>query len=147
MIFQKKYFVPVLVIILLAVVLLFLFYNKTNNNQQLLLNKSSSAASDTAKSGATNEIVDEMPKLISMSAPKYPPKGKDEKLECTVYVRILIDINGNPVKTEIMKREGGSKEFEDSSIVAVMRSKFIPAKLKGNPVDAWVVMPFRFKLQ
>jgi len=85
--------------------------------------------------------------LISMSAPKYPPKGRDEKSECTVHVRILIDTNGNPVKTEIMKREGGSKEFEDSSIVAVMRSKFIPAKLKGNPVNAWVVIPFRFKLQ
>ena len=117
-------------------------YKSPTPNQYYL-----SDSSVAVKQNVTDQLADEMPQIIYQSAPKYPKQGLIEKLECFIYLRVLVDKIGNPVKTEIMKREGGSKEFEDSVVVAAMRSKFNPAKMKGNPVDAWVVIPYRFKLQ
>jgi len=136
-----KYTIPITIIIVTAIILIVFAVtsirtpNITKEEQP----------KDTA--GLANQIADEMPKLLKSYPPQYPKIGKMNNMECQVFAKVLIDTSGNPIKAEILKREGGVKEFEDSVIVSVMRSKFVPAKMKGKSVEAWVVLPYRFRLQ
>jgi TonB family protein len=146
---KNKYLLSVLIFALVIITVLFVSQNNltiVHGNQTPNQYYISDSSKDVKKQ-VTDQLADEMPGIINQSAPKYPKKGLIEKLECVVYVRVLVDKSGNPIKSEVMKREGGSKEFEDSVIVAAMRSKFSPAKTNGNPVEAWVVIPYKFKLK
>jgi TonB family protein len=146
---KNKYLLSFIVFSLVIIVVLFVSQDnltivrgKLTPNQYYL-----SDSSKAVKQHVTDQLADEMPQLINQVMPKYPKKALIEKLECVVYIRVLVDESGNPIKSEIMKREGGSKEFEDSVTVSAMKSKFSPAKDKGNPVEAWVVIPYKFKLK
>jgi TonB family protein len=145
---KNKYLLSVLVFGLIIITIIFVTQDNlnikygTNPNQYYL-----SDSSETTKQQVKEQLADEMPKLIYQAMPKYPKKAQRERIECVVYVRILINKNGIPVKSEIMKREGGSKEFEDSVTIAAMNSKFVPAKIDGASVETYVVIPYKFKLK
>lgn len=88
--------------------------------------------------------VDEVPVLISKIKPSYPEIARLAGIEGTVYLKVLVDENGNVVKTKV---EQGAKEvLDNSALQAAQKAKFSPAMLNNKPVKVWVVLPIAFKL-
>jgi len=74
----------------------------------------------------------------------YPAKAKEKGVEGRVYVKALIDKEGNVAAAQIIK--GIGEGCDESAIEAVKQTKFIPATLKGKPIGAQVAVPILFKL-
>lgn len=92
----------------------------------------------------TSQRVDKYPKMIEGATPVYPEIAKEKKITGKVYVKILIDEQGNPQKAIVIKSE--SELFNQSAVDAAMKSKFTPAVDKGNPVAVWIVLPYKYDL-
>jgi len=77
---------------------------------------------------------------------KYPEIARKAGLEARVVVGVLIDEQGNSVKTQILKDSGSNVGFEAAASAAVMKVKWYPAKQRDKPVKVWVSIPVNFKL-
>lgn len=78
-------------------------------------------------------------------APLYPEEAKKQKLEGTVWIKIWVDKKGNAHKAVVLKSD--AEIFNQPSIDAALKWKFEPAMVKGKPIDVWVSIPFKYKLQ
>jgi TonB family protein len=88
--------------------------------------------------------VDKAPALISELKPVYPNEAKLSGIEGSVYLKLLIDENGNVAKAKV---ERGVKDILDNSaLTAVKKAKFSPAMVNSKPIKVWVVLPISFKL-
>jgi protein TonB len=65
--------------------------------------------------------------------------------EGKVLLRVLVTAEG-AAKQVLLRTSSGSTALDDSAIAAVRKWRFIPAKLNGDAVDAWVQVPIVFKL-
>lgn len=92
--------------------------------------------------------VEVTPEFIFKAKPVYPPAALKAKIEAKVYVRILVDKEGD-VRDAIVAKGTGAPEwgFEESALDAARRCKFTPAIQQGKPVAIWVTFPFEFKLK
>ncbi|MDD8018594.1 MAG: TonB family protein [Bacteroidota bacterium] len=90
--------------------------------------------------------VEKMPQFIpgDNPAPSYPEEARKQKIEGMVWVKIWVDKKGSAHKAVVLKSD--AEIFNQPSIDAAMKWKFSPAILKGEPVDVWVSIPFKFKL-
>lgn len=93
---------------------------------------------------------DEMPEPVGGIAAiaqkvHYPEIAKRAGIEGRVFVKAIIDTEGNVVETEIVKGLGAGTD--ESAIEAIRNSKFTPGKINGKPVKVQVVIPILFKLQ
>lgn len=89
--------------------------------------------------------VEKLPIPIKQVKPDYPEVARRAGLEGTVWVKILIDKEGNPKKAVVVKSD--AEIFNEAAIKAAMEWKFTPAIMNKGPVVVWVAVPFRFKLQ
>jgi len=87
---------------------------------------------------------EEMPQMITQVQPQYPDELKKNNIEGKVFVKLLIDKEGNPKKAVVIKSD--NEALNKLSIDAAMESKFTPAKIKNEPLAIWVVVPYRFSL-
>ena len=87
-----------------------------------------------------------LPKLIHFSVPEYPTIAKKAGLECVVFVQILVDEKGNPVKVKVAK-PCGNVGFNEAAEEAAWKCTFTPGKQNDKPVRVWVSLPFRFELK
>jgi TonB family protein len=76
---------------------------------------------------------------------KYPELAKRANIQGRVFVKALVDKNGDVVHTEIIRGIGGG--CNESAMEAVKATKFLPARAQGKPVNAQVIVPILFKLQ
>jgi len=88
--------------------------------------------------------VDKYPELVHAEKPVYPDEAKQKKIEGKVYVKVLVDKDGNVKKTVIIKSD--NEIFNQPAIDATMKSTFTPALLNKVPLAVWVVLPYRFTL-
>ena len=88
--------------------------------------------------------VEKLPQVVSSAAPAYPELAKRAGVEGTVYVKILVNKEGKPLKAVVIK--SASDIFNQPAIDAAMKFVFTPAIQHHNPVMVWVVVPFKFKL-
>ena len=77
---------------------------------------------------------------------KYPEIARRASVECTIMIGVLIDEQGNCVKTEILKGLGGKLGFEEAAREAVKKVTWIPARQRDKPIKVWVSVPVVFKL-
>jgi protein TonB len=77
---------------------------------------------------------------------KYPELARLSGMEGKVIVGVLIDTEGNSVKTTILKDSGGRVGFEKAAQEAVMKLKWIPAKQRDKPVKVWASVSVTFQL-
>ena len=90
--------------------------------------------------------VDEQPMPVKTVNPAYPEDARKSGVEGTVWVKALIDRKGMVKRAVVIKRNG-IESFEEATLGAVKKWEFKPAVVKGESVDVWVAIPFRFKLQ
>lgn len=100
-------------------------------------------------SAFAQEDLDEMPKIkggISELAKniKYPETAKKEGIMGKVFVKAVIDENGNVSEAEVIKSV--NKELDEAAVKAVRLTKFIPGVMDGKNVKAEVTIPINFKL-
>lgn len=118
--------------------------------------------------------VDKQPQPITGNtpAPNYPELGRKIKMEGMVWVKLLVNEEGNVTKVDVIResytrldsigllteipksdekriREETYKakdEFTAAATSAAMLWKFNPAVMNGQKVKVWVSIPFKFKL-
>jgi tetratricopeptide (TPR) repeat protein len=87
--------------------------------------------------------IEKQPEIITLEKPIFSPFVWKTVLEAQVVIRVLIDTDGNPVDTQILKSTAGV--FEGPVIDAVLKSKFAAAQMGQGPVSAWLTIPFKMK--
>ncbi|HEX7318882.1 MAG TPA: energy transducer TonB [bacterium] len=87
---------------------------------------------------------DESPVPISQEPPIY--NYSYWPYEGTVRVKFLVNREGNVAYAKVYKSSGHTG-LDNEALRAVMKWKFIPAKLKGEPVQCWMAAPVQFKLK
>lgn len=77
----------------------------------------------------------------------YPQEARKQGVEAKVVVGVLIDENGNPVKTQILESPPDYPQFGKIAQAAVLKGKWKPAKRYGKPIKVWIKVPIRFRLK
>ncbi len=88
--------------------------------------------------------VEKQPQVVVSVPPVYPDLAKRAGIEGTVFVKILVNKEGKPIKAVVIKSD--SEVFNQPAIDAAMKFVFTPAIQHKAPVMVWVVVPFRFRL-
>jgi len=122
-----------------------------------------SARPDKPCAADTVSTFDKAPEVRHRVEPKYPEPLLKDGWEATLFIKVCVDVDGNVVKTSVDKisisssnavfskgeeasRARTGKEFQESALTALKQWKFEPAQLQGKPVNAWVTIPFRFRV-
>lgn len=92
----------------------------------------------------TDVMLERAPEIVKKADPIYPAEAVSEGLQGRVLVKIIVDTNGKPQKAEVLRSDNNI--FNQPSIDAAMKYRFIPAIMNGKPVAVWVVVPFTFRL-
>ncbi len=88
--------------------------------------------------------VEKNPMIIKQEVPDYPELALRAGLEGKVWVKILVDKEGKPLKAIVIRST--SDVFDSSAVRAAMRFLFTPAVNNRGPVKVWVSIPFKFTL-
>ncbi len=76
----------------------------------------------------------------------YPKMARIAGVESKVIVGVLIDEEGNCIKTQILQEASKKLGFEEEAKRAVMKLKWIPALQRDIPIKVWISVPVVFKL-
>lgn len=90
--------------------------------------------------------LDEPPAIVKKVEPVYPKDAKDGNIEGSVWLTVLLSREGTVKKAVVQSRKDGSLSMEKAAIDAVKQFTFTPARIKKEPVETWVSIPFRFRL-
>ncbi len=89
-------------------------------------------------------LVSEMPLVISEIRPVYPKEAKDNRLEGSVALDVLIDELGNVRLVSVIE---GADIFRAGAIEAMRKFKFKPARVDGKSVAVRIRYTLNFKLE
>jgi len=87
-----------------------------------------------------------MPEVIQRVSPVYPAEAKKAGIEGNVWVKALVDINGN-ILDAVVAKSSGVEAFDQSALEAAKKSKFKPAQREGQPVAVWITYEIQFRLK
>ncbi len=105
-------------------------------------------AGDTEKGlPSEDEFVplEKTPELIKEEVPVYPEEAKKQGIVGKVYLKVLVDKNGNPVKVKVAK-SSGNELLDASALEAARKNKFRPGNQDGQAVAVWVTYTVTFTL-
>jgi len=88
--------------------------------------------------------VDEPATMIESASPIYPKIARDAGLEGTVWIKALVDWDGNVVDAVVYK-SCGLNILDQEALKAARRNKFKPAQQDGHPVATWVAYKVEFE--
>ncbi len=84
------------------------------------------------------------PRIIHWEAPRYPDPCRKEGISGTVRIRMLVDAEGGVAQAEVMD---GPECLWEAALTASKSCRFHPGTQVGQPVNAWVVLPYEFRLE
>lgn len=76
---------------------------------------------------------------------KYPQEALDKKIEGTVYVTFVVDVNGIIYDVKMAKRMAYGMDQEAMRVVKMMPN-WIPGHEGGRPVAVQYTLPIKFSL-
>lgn len=91
--------------------------------------------------------VEERPVTLQQVSPKYPEMARKAGIEGSVWVKVLVDRNGNVKDARIAKESGANAGFEEAAIEAAKLTKWKPAMQNKQPVALWVTYEIKFQLK
>ena len=77
---------------------------------------------------------------------KYPEQAKKEKIQGRVFIHFVIEKDGSVTDATVKRGIGGGCDEEALRVVNAM-PKWMPGKVKGEPVRVHFYLPVNFKLQ
>lgn len=93
-----------------------------------------------------SDALDQRPGITKRVEPEYPAKARRMNIQGKVAVQMVIDTSGMPRNCSVVRADP-SGYFEDAAIAAASSMRFTPGKLKGQPVNTLVLLPFTFRLR
>ena len=84
--------------------------------------------------------LDRVPRATARPAPYYPPSMRS--MSGSVTVEFVVDTTGRVVSAEAV--HWSRREFVDPAVQAVLRWRFEPGTIKGNPVNFRMTIPIEF---
>ncbi len=90
---------------------------------------------------------EEGPVQIRSVQPKYPPLAERAGVEGVVWVKALVDKEGNVRDVIIVKESGANAGFEEAAIDAAKQTVWKPAIANGQPIALWVTYKVEFILR
>lgn len=99
----------------------------------------SSAASEGAD-------VDEMPRIVTNPAPRYPAEALTAGSQGVVVLRVAIGADGKVTRAGV-HRSSGVAALDEAALAAVRRWQFVPARRRGFAVAKEVAVPVRFSIR
>ncbi len=101
----------------------------------------------TRKSDSTGAVeVEVLPVRLYSPPITYPELARKAGIEGSVWVTVLVGIDGVARATLIEKDSGTLVGFEDSARACAKASRWKPAENKGRPVALWVTYEIKFQL-
>jgi TonB family protein len=105
-----------------------------------------STTQDQVELGVVDYIeLDVTPKPKTKISPVYPEEARKAGIDGAVYVKVLIDENGEIIKTEITKSSGVAS-LDNSALESLKDAKFSAGKKDGKPVKVWITLPIKYAL-
>jgi TonB family protein len=92
-------------------------------------------------------MVDEPVRRLSGPAPEYPVALRASGVEGMVALRMVVDTSGRIEPGSIMVQRATHPAFEAAAMAALTQSRFVPARLRGQPVRQLVQQSVRFRLE
>jgi|WetSurMetagenome_2_1015567.scaffolds.fasta_scaffold300059_2 TonB family protein len=89
---------------------------------------------------------EELPVIVTLQPPVYPPMAVKAQIEGTVTVKVLVDKSGNVRDAIVVKPSGANAGFEEAALEAAKKGKWKPAIQNKQPVAVWVSYPIQFRL-
>ena len=103
------------------------------------------AANPSGEPGMNDFVtVEKLPEMVNACKPEYPEAAKTKEITGKIYVKVLVDREGNPKKAVVIKSD--NEIFNQPAIDAALKSKFTPALHDQKPTPVWIVLPYRFTL-
>jgi TonB family protein len=85
-----------------------------------------------------------LPKIKRIVKPEYTKEMNENKIEGTIKVRVLVDIDGKVKKAIVLNDLGfGTKE---KVLEACLKLEFDPASINDVPCAVWIIVPFTFRM-
>ena len=108
-----------------------------------------------SRSGTTNDsatavqqpVPDEKPVMVNREPPfHYPGSLYARRLQGNVTLRLFIDGNGLAVPDSTHVAESsGYAAFDSAAIAGARELRFVPAKLRGEPIALTILFPVYFR--
>jgi protein TonB len=92
-------------------------------------------------------FVEETPVVVYEEPPVYPDMAERAGIVGTVWVKVLVDLEGRVCKAIIAKASGTNAGFEEAAIEAAMKNRYRPAIQNGRPVAVWLSYKVVFDLE
>jgi TonB family protein len=83
------------------------------------------------------------PKMVDKVQPIYPPRAKQDHIEGTVALNVVIGTDGTVRQVSV---SSGPPELVQAAIDAVKQWRYIPTTLNGNPVEVATQVDVPFSL-
>jgi protein TonB len=84
--------------------------------------------------------------MIYEHKPDYPRLAQQAGMEAVVWVKALVDKNGDVKKAMVLKSSGSKAGFDEAAVAAAYKCKYKPAIQNGRPVAVWVSYSVDFSL-
>jgi protein TonB len=90
---------------------------------------------------------DEEPQLLVAPDPVYPEIAQKAGITGIVWVKVLVDTEGNIRDAILVKESGANAGFEEAALAAAKLRKYRPAMQNNQPVAVWVAYKVKFELR
>ena len=77
--------------------------------------------------------------------PRYPEQARDAGIEGTALLRLRVAADGTTRDIRLL-RSTGNRELDAAAEAAARRWEIAPALENGRPIEAWVDIPVRFRI-
>ncbi|MBN1981892.1 MAG: TonB family protein [Chitinivibrionales bacterium] len=86
--------------------------------------------------------VTQAPSFKKRVVPEYTKEMLDNRIEGTINVKILVDIDGRVKKAQVLNDLGYNAGQQ--ALDAILKMEFFPALRGSEPVAVWIIIPVRF---
>jgi protein TonB len=83
----------------------------------------------------------------SAPPPAYPAAARRMRLEGTVLLEVLVDVDGRPLRVEVRQGSGHRQLDEAARDQVLAHWRFLPAMRDGRAIQAIGLVPVNFKLR